>query len=187
MMYYKIVGDRMVFDTCKTIRMDDGTWISNPSEEKIAEAGWLPYTPPEPETVKVTEPSVEEVAHAVKKMLAAAAIDLSDEDALDVAAIYPTWASMIGKQVNVGERYWFNGKLYKVIQAHTTQADWEPDDTPALYTDVSIVEIPDWKQPIGSEDAYNIGDKVKYNGKTWESTVDANVWAPGVYGWNEIV
>lgn len=39
----------------------------------------------------------------------------------------------------------------------------------------------------GAQDAYNTGDKVKHNDKTWESTVDANVWEPGVYGWSEIV
>ena len=186
-MYYKIINDRMVIDSCKTIRMDDGTWISNPSEEKIAEAGWLPYVPPEVEPVKATEPGFNEVVEAVKKMLKSSAIELSDEEALEVAAIYPTWVSIIGKQVNVGERYWFNEKLYKVVQSHTAQMDWEPDDTPALYTEVSIVEIPDWVQPIGAQDAYNTGDKVKHNDKTWESTVDANVWEPGVYGWNEIV
>lgn len=119
-------------------------------------------------------------------MLSSTAADLSDEDALTVAAIYPTWASMIGKQVNVGERYWFNGKLYKVVQPHTVQEDWTPDTTQALFAEVSIAEIPAWRQPTGSTDSYQTGDKVKHNGKTWESTVDSNVWEPGVYGWNEI-
>lgn len=185
-MYYKIINDRMVIDSCKTIRMDDGTWISNPSEEKIAEAGWLPYIPPEVEPSKATEPGFEEVVNAVKKMLKSSAIELSDEEALEVAAIYPTWVSVIGKQVNVGERYWFNEKLYKVVQTHTAQMDWEPDVTPALYTEVSIVEIPEWKQPTGAQDAYMAGDMVKHGGKTWESLIDNNVWEPGAYGWKEI-
>lgn len=34
-------------------------------------------------------------------------------------------------------------------------------------------------------DAYNTGDKVSYNGKKWISSYDANVWEPGVYGWEE--
>ena len=189
-MYYKIINDRMVFDPCKTIRMEDGTWVSNPREEQIAEAGWLPYVPPETEPMKATEPEMEDIMAAVKRMLSSTAADLPDEDALEVAAIYPTWASMIGKQVNVGERYWFNGKLYKVVQAHTAQMDWEPDDTPALYTEVSIAEIPAWRQPTGSTDSYMKGDKVKHNGKTWESLIDNNVWKPGATGteslWKEI-
>lgn len=186
-MYYKIINDRMVFDTCKTIRMNDGTWVSNPSTEQIAEAGWQVYVPPEVEPVKDTEPELEDVMKAVKKMLKSNASDLSDEEALEVAAIYPTWVSVIGKEIKTGERYWFNGKLWKVIQTHTAQMDWEPDDAVSLFTEVSIAEIPDWVQPVGAQDAYMIGDKVKHNNKTWESTVDSNVWEPGVYGWSEIV
>jgi len=50
-------------------------------------------------------------------------------------------------------------------------------------------EIPDWVQPTGAHDAYNIGDRVRYQGKIWESTINGNVWAPDVYpaGWKEIV
>lgn len=189
-MYYKIINDRMVFDPCKTIRMEDGTWVSNPSDEQIASAGWLPYVPPETEPVKATEPGMDEIMEAVKRMLSSTAADLSDEDALAVAAIYPTWVSVIGKEVSAGERYWFNEKLYKVVQPHTAQMDWEPDDTPALYTEVSISEIPEWVQPTGAQDAYMAGDKVKHNGKTWESLIDNNVWEPGAVGteslWREV-
>lgn len=186
-MYYKIINDRMVFSNCDTIRMNDGKWVSNPSDEQIAAAGWLPYVAPEPEPEKTTEPVMAEIMEAVKKMLASSASDLTDEEALEVAAIYPTWISKMGLQVNIGERYWYNEKLYKAVQQHVVQADWTPDSVPALFTEVSIAEIPDWVQPVGAQDAYNIGDKVKHNDKTWESTVDGNVWAPGVYGWNEIV
>ena len=184
-MYYKIINGRQVFDTCNTIRMDDGTWISNPSTEQIAEAGWQVYVPTEVVPAKTTEPDLREIMGAVKRVLSSTASELSDEEALEVAAIYPTWASIVGKQVGVGERYWFDGKLYKVVQAHTVQADWTPDTVPALFTEVSIAEIPDWVQPTGAQDAYMTGDKVKHNSKTWESTVDNNVWEPGVYGWNE--
>ena len=176
----------MVIDSCKTIRTEEGMWISNPTEDQIASEGWLPYVPPEVEPVKATEPEFEQIVNAVKKMFASSVSGLTDEEALEVAAIYPTWVSVIGKPVNVGERYWFNEKLYKVIQAHTAQMDWEPDTTLALYTEVSIIEFPEWKQPVGSEDAYNKGDKVSHNGKKWESDVDSNVWEPGTYGWSEI-
>lgn len=45
---------------------------------------------------------------------------------------------------------------------------------------------PAWIQPTGAQDAYNIGDRVSHNGQNWESTVDANVWEPGVFGWVQI-
>ena len=185
MTYYKIINDRQVFSTCATIKLN-GAWISNPSAEMIAEAGWLPYEPPVVPPSPQTEPDLEQVMEAVKKILSSETTALSDEDALNVAALYPTWSSKIGEEVQAGERLWYDGKLYKVVQTHTTQADWTPDVTPALYTEVSIEEIPEWVQPIGSTGLYMAGDKVKHNGSTWESTVDNNSWEPGVYGWNEI-
>lgn len=109
----------------------------------------------------------------------------TDENALKVADLYLVWAT--GITVSVNDRYQYNDKLYKCVQAHTTQADWTPDATPALWVEVSLDEFPEWKQPAGAHDAYAKGDKVKHNGKKWESTADANVWEPGVYGWSEIV
>ena len=46
-------------------------------------------------------------------------------------------------------------------------------------------EWPEWSQPIGAHDAYAAGDKVSHNSKHWVSNVNANVWEPGVYGWDE--
>jgi hypothetical protein len=42
-----------------------------------------------------------------------------------------------------------------------------------------------WSQPSGATDAYQIGDRVTYQGSTWVSTAANNVWAPGVFGWTE--
>lgn len=79
------------------------------------------------------------------------------------------------------------GVLYKCVQAHTSQADWTPDVTPALWVKAGdpAEEWPEWSQPIGSHDAYAQGDKCSHNGKHWVSSVDGNVWEPGVYGWDE--
>ena len=88
-----------------------------------------------------------------------------------------------------GDRIQYNGKLYKCLQAHTAQADWNPVDAPSLWAEVLAgqdgTEIGEWVQP-DSTNPYMRGDKVNYNGKTYESEVDNNVWAPGVYGWVEI-
>lgn len=115
----------------------------------------------------------------------AARLTVDDETALTGKELYPVWSENI--TVSVNDRYQYNDKLYKCVQAHTTQADWTPDKTPALWVEVSLDEFPEWKQPAGAHDAYAKGDKVKHNGKKWESTADANVWEPGVYGWSEIV
>ena len=45
--------------------------------------------------------------------------------------------------------------------------------------------IPVWVQPTGAHDAYKKDDRVSHNGNTWTSTVAANVWEPGVYGWTK--
>lgn len=186
MIYTKIINDRQIFSQCLSIELD-GCWISNPSAEQIVEAGWEIYNPPVVEPEPQTEPDFDSILEAVKKMLQSSTDSLSDEDALNVAALYPTWASKIGESVSVGERLWYDRKLYKVLQAHTIQSDWTPDVTAALYTEVSIEEWPAWVQPNGSADAYKIGDKVTYNGKHYVSTIDGNVWDPESYpaGWNE--
>ena len=105
----------------------------------------------------------------------------TDEQASYVPVLYPAWA--VGKAYAVSDRVQHNGVLYKCVQAHTSQADWAPDATPALWVVVSIDEFPEWVQPTGAHDAYNTGDKVSYNGKHYICTADANVYAPGVYGW----
>ena len=108
---------------------------------------------------------------------------LTDDAALDLPNAFPRWTT--GKAYIVGERVRYEEKLYKCVQAHTSQADWTPPATPALWTEVSPEGvIPDWKQPTGAQDAYAKGDKVKHNGSTWISTVDSNVWEPGIYGWD---
>ncbi len=81
----------------------------------------------------------------------------------------------------------YKGFLYRCVQAHTSQDDWTPDVSPNLWTAISDPneEYPKWSQPIGSHDAYALGAKTTHNEKKWVSTVDGNVWEPGVYGWEE--
>lgn len=111
----------------------------------------------------------------------------TDEQAVEAVGIYPVWGG--GKDYALGIRVQYNGKLFRCEQAHTSQADWTPPDTPALWTEVAKPgEIPVWKQPTGAQDAYQTGDKVRYPGENdpvYVSTVDNNVWEPGVYGWEE--
>lgn len=110
---------------------------------------------------------------------------LTDEQAETVPNAYPEWAA--GISYKVGDRRRYDGKLYRCIQAHTSQSGWEPPSVPALWVRTAPDgEIPDWVQPTGAHDAYALGDKVKHNGKVWQSIVDANIWEPGVYGWTEV-
>ena len=120
-------------------------------------------------------------AIAYRNKIETAASTMTDEAALNAVELFPTWA--IGKAYAVNDRAQYNGTLYKCIQAHTSQSDWMPSATPALWKTVSIDEYPEWVQPTGAHDAYNIGDKVTYNGQHYVCTSDGNVYAPDVYGW----
>lgn len=127
---------------------------------------------------------LEEKVRAYRRKVELASSWTDDADALECIELFPKWEA--GKDVIVGERLQHNSLLYKCVQAHTTQAEWAPDITPALWTRVSVEEFPEWVQPTGSADAYMTGDKVTYLGEHYVSAIDSNVWAPDVYGWNRI-
>ena len=110
----------------------------------------------------------------------------SDADALNAVALYPAWRE--GVTYTIGQRMRYDGTLYRVLQDHTSQADWTPDAAPSLFAKVLIPEaetILEWEQP-DSTNPYMQGDKVTHNSKTWISDIDGNVWEPGVYGWSEV-
>lgn len=127
----------------------------------------------------------QERARKLRPLIEKAAESLPDDDALEAVELFPAWAT--DTSYTADERVQYGEKLYRCVQTHTSQADWTPDATPALWTEVAKPgEIPVWKQPTGAQDAYMTGDKVHYPGKddpVYISTVDNNVWQPGVYGW----
>lgn len=108
------------------------------------------------------------------------------EMSLQVPNLYPTWK--VETNYSVGDRVLYNDVLYKVITAHTSQETWTPTDAPSLFAKVLIPDedvIPEWVQP-DSTNPHMTGDKVSHNGKTWVSTINNNVWEPGVYGWDTV-
>lgn len=112
---------------------------------------------------------------------------LDDEVALKLTDAYPEWKA--GIKVVEGEKYKQGDRLYKVIQPHTTQANWTPDITPALWKVVQPEGvIADFVQPTGAHDAYMIGEKVMFNGSIYESIIDNNVYSPTAYpkGWKKL-
>ena len=78
--------------------------------------------------------------------LKAARLTVDDNTALTGMELYPVWA--VGIAVAKDSRYQYNGKLYKVVQAHTTQADWTPDITPALWTVIDVTHAGTIDDPI---------------------------------------
>lgn len=121
-----------------------------------------------------------------RKFIEQMASEVSDEVALEHLEAFPKWSGD-GVAYTVGERVRFDDILYKVLQNHTSQDSWAPNVAPSLFVRVDdpTIEWPDWVQPVGATDAYPAGAKVSHNEKHWISSVDNNVWEPGVYGWEE--
>ena len=116
---------------------------------------------------------------------------LTEAEAVAATCLYPKWNGN-GVAYAKGQRVQYDGVLYTVLQAHTSQAGWTPTDAPSLFAKVLIPDpsvVPEWVQP-DSTNPYMKGDKVKDNGKVWVSLVDNNVWEPGAVGtaalWQEV-
>ena len=126
-----------------------------------------------------------ERARALRPYIEKAAVSLTDEDALQAVSLFPQWVT--GHAYVVDERLQYKNVLYRVVQAHTSQADWAPDKTPALFVVVSLDEWSEFVQPTGAHDAYNKSDKVTFEGKHYISLIDGNVYSPAAYpaGWQE--
>ena len=124
--------------------------------------------------------------------LMADGLNLTESQAMEIADLYEGWAA--GKAYTTGKilKYGMNAdgetQLYTVLQDHTSQENWTPDTANSLYKKVGFTDsgVPVWTQPLGASDAYNAGDKVSHNRQEWTSTVDGNVWEPGVYGWEAL-
>lgn len=94
----------------------------------------------------------------------------------------------LGTWMDAGERYSYDGGVVEVVQSHWRTAD-APETVPALFKvprGSAPAPLP-WVQPTGAHDAYAMGARVVHNGQTWENTgSDANVWEPGVFGWEVV-
>ena len=132
----------------------------------------------------------QERARALRPYIVKASASLPDEDALEAVELFPAWTA--GTAYEQGQRIRWGEKLYRCEQAHTAQPGWEPDKTPALWTEVAKPgEIPVWRQPTGAQDAYMTGDKVHYpdaEGPVYLSLMDYNIYSPEAYpqGWRQL-
>lgn len=132
-----------------------------------------------------------QMAEQFRRALQLFAASLTEDQAMEVAAVYDAWqpgqAYTAGTFLTYGTNAVGDPQLYKVVQSHTSQADWTPDGAASLFTAIGLTSAgyPVWAQPTGAHDAYNIGDIVDYNGTLYKSLIDGNVWAPDAYpdGW----
>ena len=133
-----------------------------------------------------------QAAEQLRRALQMFTATLTEEQALEIATVYPVWeanhAYQVGDIISYGTNSAGDPQLYKVVQAHTSQDNWRPGaGTESLYDAFGLDEsgYPIWAQPSGAHDAYSAGDIVNYNGTLYQSTINGNVWSPDVYpaGW----
>ena len=146
---------------------------------------------PEEHGVHIEAPTLIGNIASVKNTANIAFVTMAETGAIDEVTatehfdVFAPWVQ--GTLYAVGSLRAHKGKLYKCVQAHKSQGDWAPDAAASLWSVAGnpLEEWPAWSQPVGAHDAYAVGDKVTHDGKRWISTVDANTWAPGEYGWTE--
>ncbi len=131
-------------------------------------------------------------AEAMRRIIENNSTQATDEEAVKAPFIFPAWDGD-GVQYETGDRVQYNGKAYKVLQAHTSQAVWDPVSAVSLFAEILIPDpevIPVWVQP-GADNGYSKGDKVHFPGENdpvYMSTIDNNVWSPSAYpaGWEKV-
>lgn len=135
-----------------------------------------------------------QLAEQFRKALQLFAQSLDDEKAMEVATVFPEYE--VGKAYVIDEKFIYgtnevgDPQLYRVVQAHISQADWTPDTATSLYDAIGLNKegYPIWSKPTGAHDAYNNGDIVDYEGTLYKSLINGNIYSPIEYpqGW-EIV
>lgn len=142
------------------------------------------------EELALTEAGISTVTEAeqLRQELNEIIAEMTDEEAIERPILFPNWKT--GKQYTVNERIRYGGRIFKVLQNHTSQDDWTPSRAPSLFAEILTSESgepEEWQQP-SSTNAYLTGDKVIYNGLIYESLIDNNTWSPVDYpqGWKLI-
>lgn len=130
-----------------------------------------------------------EQAKAIRAAMGKVTATLTDEQALAVKELYPLWAVDTAYTVDYVVRH--NDKLYRCLQGHTSQDNWTPDATPALWVEVvapnEYREIKDGMLPT---EAFALGEIGWYQSEDnlYKSLIDANNYTPETYpaGWEKV-
>ena len=128
-------------------------------------------------------------AYKLRNLIEKMAESLDDETAEQNPNVFPKWE--VGREYEVDYKIRYEDVVYKVLQAHTSQADWTPDVAVSLYAKVHQQdpgdEWPEWEQPT-AENPYMKGDKVTFEGEHYICQIDNCVWSPRDYpaGWLKV-
>lgn len=128
--------------------------------------------------------------------------ELSDEQRETILSQYRL--IRVGDTVQPNEIVNIDGELFKMVQGNPVTIvteDWLKDASlfsPYLQKKVIVEDedgeeivvdvVDEFTQPVGGHDTYQTGDKVMFEGQTWRSSIDNNVWSPvsNPSGWEQV-
>lgn len=154
------------------------TYIDQKPHMSWDEETWNAY-----QAAQTKETEMEKAQAVFDKLAQTYTLDMAtDEQAFQMRYLYSDFDPHSHEYKKDDRFLWSeNNKFYKVLQDHTSQSTWLPDNAPSLYVEISdpSVEWPAWKQPTGAHDAYSIGDKVSHNEEHYISQINGNTTEPG--------
>ena len=115
--------------------------------------------------------------------------NIDENTALEHKGLFDEWA--VGVDYTVGAMRQYKGLLYKCLQSHTSQEDWTPDATPALWVQAAAPnEYREIKDGMLSTEAFALGEIgwYKTEGNLYKSLIPANTYTPDTYpnGWEQV-
>lgn len=130
-----------------------------------------------------------EQAKAIRGAMGKVTATLTAEQALAVKELYPLWAVDTAYTVDYVVRH--NSKLYRCLQGHTSQDNWTPDATPALWVEIAAPnEYREIKDNMLPTEAFALDEIGWYKEKDnlWKSLIAANTYTPDSYpaGWEQV-
>ena len=148
----------------------EGHTVINPGEDILLALGYLPvqYTDPpavddgyyaaprwtqietaivqEWDVVKDTSPLTAEEVTRLLITQQINTLEVDDNTALRMVEFYPEWAADMA--YTVGYKVRRNGKLWRVVQAHTAQIGWEPENAASLWEQINETHAGTEDDPI---------------------------------------
>jgi len=168
---------------------DELLWVESPWETVPDDFDDYLYTDGElvydPRDLPPAPYTTEQIFTALFEQLPEMMDALPDEVLEHMAPYMAPWET--NKAYAVGDKVQYDDRPYRCLQAHTSIEQWNPKDAVSLWAKILTGgdTVPEWEQP-DSTNPYMAGDHVMHNDVEWVSTVDNNVWEPGVYGWDQV-
>ena len=111
-------------------------------------------------------------AKQLRQLIEQLAVTLDDETALTGVELFPIWT--IDRAYAVGDKVQRNGKLWRCLQAHTSQIGWEPENAASLWTEICENHAGTLEDPIpyNGNMALESGKYYSQNSKIYRCTRD---------------